>query len=111
MLLVVVMPSVSRVMPVAHAMPTAMAGMARHCVHHAMPGQAPSAPDEHEHGHGLDHCGYCVLLNHQSLLASGKIAHGVPMAPPTNPVFLAPVVAGPTPVLLVAQPRGPPLIG
>ncbi|RDI97364.1 DUF2946 domain-containing protein [Dyella solisilvae] len=106
MALIVAMPAISRVMPVADALPHS----AHHHAHHGMAeGHAPALPDHS--GHGIDHCGYCVLFELQSVLASGHVLFLVPAAPVGSPEPWIPTVEHDVPSLLGAQPRGPPLIG
>jgi hypothetical protein len=102
MLLIVVMPAISRVMPMPHA----MAGMAEPCPLHMAAMAHPAAPDKP--ADSTDRCAYCVLLDHQSMLASGKLVH-VLAAPPAVMVATPPIARGATTVpLLSADPRGPP---
>jgi hypothetical protein len=105
MAFIVVMPAISRVMPMDGAMP----GMGAPCPEHQAATKHPVSPNGPTDP--TDKCGYCVLLNHAPLLASGKVLHLLPVAP--NPA--APVVARAddayTSPILSANPRGPPRIG
>ncbi|WP_266158255.1 DUF2946 domain-containing protein [Dyella silvatica] len=105
MLLIVVMPAVSRVMP----MPGSMPGMDDACPHHMAGMKHPVAPDGP--AHATDRCGYCVLLDHSSMLATGKVLHLVPVAPAPAMPLLAGADAAYVSPILSANPRGPPLIG
>nr|WP_233172012.1 DUF2946 family protein [Dyella sp. ASV21] len=103
MALIVVAPAISRVMP----MPASMhAMMGSDCPQAMSMGDHAPAPDHPSDT--TDRCGYCVLLEQQSLLLSA----GVPTLWPQLPTpLVAPRVALPrmdrTP-RLSADPRGPP---
>lgn len=103
--LIVVAPAISRVMP----MPVSMHAMM------AMGGDCPHAMAMVEHGghpdqppDATDRCGYCVLLDQQSLLQSAGVPMQLPWLPtaPIAPLVRPPAMAS-TP-LLSAAPRGPP---
>jgi hypothetical protein len=103
MAFVVVAPMVSRVMPAHESMP-GMAGMMGSDCSHAVAGldHSGSPPD------ATDRCGYCVLLDHQSLLAAHVILHFLP-APPRAFVSVALHEAGVQKTQHEdARPRGPP---
>ncbi len=105
MMLIVVMPAISRSMP----MPGSMPGMDDGCPHHLAGTGHPASPDGP--ADSTERCGYCVLLNHNSLLASSKVLHLLPAAPsPAAPVLAMADDAYASPILS-AHPRGPPLIG
>ncbi len=105
MLLIVVMPAISRTMPMTGPMP----GMDDACPYHVAGTRHPASPDSP--ADSTERCGYCVLLNHHSLLASGKVLHLLPAAPsPSVPVLAMTEGAYASPILS-AHPRGPPLIG
>lgn len=111
MTLIVLMPVISRTMPMDMAMgdmasSSADAGCILHGAHadhrqHGMPGH----PDD-----PTAHCGYCVLLSHMPV-----VGFDTPLIwPPAHLASSAPHTALPLDVpaapLLSAQPRGPPLI-
>ncbi|MFC5583179.1 DUF2946 domain-containing protein [Rhodanobacter terrae] len=106
MALVVVMPAVSRVMPMTASMPS-MQGMAEAC---------PQRTGEEKHpapGHPADptdRCGYCVLFGHQSILASSHVLHLLPAAPGAAESTPLPVRRKDATRRLSADPRGPPRI-
>ncbi len=106
MALIVVMPAISRVMPMTVAMP----GMDAPCpLHdHQASTQHPDSPNAP--ADPMERCGYCVLLSHTPILTSGVIVHVVPAAPNVA----APVVVLPgdrsEATLLSADPRGPPAV-
>ncbi|AIF45956.1 DUF2946 domain-containing protein [Dyella japonica] len=109
MAFVVVAPLVSRVMPV-HAAMQDMAGMmsmvAGDCPHVMAGTDHPADPSRP--ADTTDRCGYCVLLDHQSLVAAHTILHLLP-APPRAylPVPLHEADTRQTP-RQDARPRGPP---
>lgn len=82
MAFIVVAPLVSRVMP-AHDAVRDMAGMigmmGSDCPH-AMAGSDHPAIPNHP-ADATDRCSYCVLLDHQSLLAAQAILHLLPVPP------------------------------
>jgi Protein of unknown function (DUF2946) len=104
MALIVVMPAISRVMPMTSAMP----GMDASCAYHdhqasTQHPDSPGAPAD-----PMARCGYCVLLSHTPLLTSGVIVHVMPAAPNVAaPVVVLPSDRFEAP-LLSADPRGPP---
>lgn len=101
MAFIVVAPSVSRVLPAAASMHGMMGDRCSHAV-------TPSAPDVPPPA--IDRCGYCVLLNHQSLLAAHTVLYVLP-APPLVAVRTiddAPRVEAPP--RFDARPRGPPYL-
>jgi hypothetical protein len=104
MALIVVMPAISRVMPMTAAMP----GMDAPCPHHDQQASTkhPDAPSEP--ADPMARCGYCVLLSHTPLLSSGVIVHIVPAAPDVAVVAVALPVDRSEAPLLSADPRGPP---
>ena len=100
--LIVVMPAVSRVMPMSASMP----GMGASCPEHQAGTKHPDSPSSPSDP--TDKCGYCVLLNHAPLLASGKVLHLLPVAPnPAVPIVARADDAYASPILS-ANPRGPP---
>ena len=101
MALIVVMPVISRVMPMTASMP----GMGDTCPQR-MAGEKRPAPAD-----PTDRWGYCVLLGHQSILASSQVLHLLPAAPgvaESTPLRVRRMDATPR---LSADPRGPPPIG
>ena len=105
MLLIVVMPAISRSMPLTGPLPALDDG----CPYHAAESRHPAAPDGP--AAATDRCGYCVLFNHHALLASGKVLHLLPRAPsPGVPVLAMADDAYAWPILS-AHPRGPPIVG
>ena len=105
MLLIVVMPAISRSMP----MTGPLAGLDDACPYHAAETRHPVSPDGP--AASTDRCGYCVLLDHNSVLASGKVLHLLPLAPsPSAPVQAMAGDAYASPILS-AHPRGPPVVG
>ena len=105
MALIVVMPAVSRVMPMSGPMP----GMEMPCPQHHAETQHPASP--HSPTDPTDRCGYCVLLNHAPLLASGDVLHFVPVAPNLPVLVVARADDAYASPILSANPRGPPRIG
>jgi hypothetical protein len=105
MLLIVVMPAISRSMPITGPLP----GLDDACPYHVAGTRHPVSPDDP--AASTERCGYCVLLDHNSLLVSGKVLHLLPLAPsPGVPVLAMADDAYASPILS-AHPRGPPLIG
>lgn len=106
MALIVLMPAISRSMPMDHAMmgmPSTMDdGHAMHAHHHA---GMPDHPDD-----PTARCGYCVLFSHMPVLGfdapvflpTGYLAAFTPPTALPHDVPAAP--------LLSAHPRGPPLL-
>jgi Protein of unknown function (DUF2946). len=107
MALIVVMPAVSRVMPMTASMPS-MQGMADACPQR-MAGEKHPAPDNP--ADPTDRCGYCVLLGHQSILVSGHVLHLLPAAPGVAESTPLRVRRMDATQRLSADPRGPPRIG
>ncbi len=111
MAFIVVAPLVSRVMP-AHTAMHGMAGMmsmvSGDCPHALAGTDHPSTPDHP--ADATDRCGYCVLLDHQSLVAAHAILHHDP-APPRAFVSAAlhEAEVQKTP-REDARPRGPPYV-
>lgn len=99
--LVVVMPAVSRVMPMTGPMP----GMDGACPGHLAQGAKPSP---HLPAHPTDRCGYCLLLHHSPLLGSGTIAYLIPEPPRRTVIVAAPPAGTSCASSLSADPRGPP---
>ena len=107
MALIVLMPVISRTMPMDGAMAGMTSGSMDQChLHtgHQHPG-VPAHPDD-----PTARCGYCVLLSHTPVLGGGAAL----VVPPAHWVSVVPhaslpndVPAGP---LLSARPRGPPLL-
>lgn len=104
MALIVLMPVISRSMPMDDAMMMGMSGHAQQVghAHHHSPGM-PGHPDD-----PTAHCGYCVLFSHMPVVGFGAPA----MLPPVQLASFAPHAVLPRNVpaalLLSAQPRGPP---
>ncbi|QAU23800.1 DUF2946 domain-containing protein [Dyella sp. M7H15-1] len=102
MAFIVVMPAISRVMPMTGAMP----GMDVACPHPVAGTQHPSTPDTPVDPTAK--CGYCVLLHHNPGLASSVMPHALAaVVGQTTPTFARPGQAPLSP-LLSARPRGPP---
>lgn len=110
MALIVLMPVISRAMPMDMAMDGMSSSMDAGCTLHA------EHANHHRHGmpeHPDDptaHCGYCVLFSHMPV-----VGFDIPLIlPPVHLASSAPHTALPLSVpaapLLSAQPRGPPLI-
>lgn len=110
MALIVVMPGVSRVMPMDGPMMAAMMGVDAACPDH-MAGMKHAAAPERVPAHATDRCGYCVLFDHHSVLASGKVLHLLPVAPGMAVPVVTTVDGAYTSPILSAHPRGPPLLG
>ncbi|WP_233840526.1 DUF2946 domain-containing protein [Dyella sp. 2HG41-7] len=106
MLLVVVMPLVSRSMPNHVGMDMEMGchmGM-MHGAHHHMP-CSPQDPDD-----PTAHCGYCTLLTHTPVAAFDvPVVTVAALLPALSPQTTTPQSAPTTP-WLSARPRGPPRI-
>ena len=106
MAFIVVAPLVSRVLPAPAAMQGMMAMLGGDCPHVMADVGHPATPDGAPDS--TDRCGYCVLLDHQSLLAAHVILHLLP-APPrafaSTALHDADVRTTPR---LSARPRGPP---
>jgi hypothetical protein len=103
MTFIVVMPVVSRMMPMSGAMP----GMDGPCPEHvAALAKHPGSP--HTPVDPMERCGYCYLLHHTPLLGSSTLVHLVPTAPEPNVPTVALPAGGPHAPLLSADPRGPP---
>jgi hypothetical protein len=102
MALIVVMPAISRVMPMAGAMP----GMDAVCEHHLAGARHPGPPDSP--ADPTDKCGYCVLLHHTPVLPAGVLAHVLAALPGESAPALARVDDAYVPPILSARPRGPP---
>ncbi|RDS79120.1 DUF2946 domain-containing protein [Dyella monticola] len=107
MALIVLMPVVSRTMPMDGAMAGMSSGSTDQCHLHAghqHPG-VPAHPDD-----PTARCGYCVLLSHTPVLGCGTAL----VVLPTHVVSFVPVASLPSNVpaepLLSARPRGPPLL-
>ncbi|GLQ88959.1 hypothetical protein GCM10007898_25300 [Dyella flagellata] len=105
MALIVLMPVVSRAMPMDAAMAGMSSGADNGCTvhhhHHGMPGH----PDD-----PTARCGYCVLFSHTPVAGFGTPV----ILPPATLASFAPRTAlprGVPPALwLSARPRGPPLL-
>ena len=107
MWLVVVMPVLSRSMPMPmHSMDAMGAGaeLSAHGLseHHPPTSPAPSST--------LDKCGYCSLFCHSPMVAGNALLTPPPLALPAQTLLASTVPAGPPPQLLSAAPRGPPLL-
>jgi hypothetical protein len=105
MLLLALVPTVSRVLAGHAAASAAMAGHQHQAHHHAAAGQGAHAG--HADGDGLDACGYCDFLGHSpaAALAVPVVLVGIPHAVP------APAGDHRPPCLARAwraRPRGPP---
>lgn len=107
MCLVVVMPVLSRSMPMPmpmHSMDAmgADAELSAHgfSEHHPPTSPAPSST--------LDKCGYCSLFCHSPMVAGDALPPLPTLALPAQTLLAAMVPAGPPPQLLSAAPRGPP---
>lgn len=104
MALIVVMPAISRVMPMTVAMP----GMDAPCPQHDHQASAQHPDSPGTPADPMERCGYCVLLSHTPLLTASVIVHVVPAAPNVAaPVVVLPTDRSETPQLS-ADPRGPP---
>jgi hypothetical protein len=110
MALIVVMPGVSRVMPMDAPMMGAMMAMDAACPDH-MVGMKHASNPERAPAHATDRCGYCVLFDHQTVLASGKLLHLLAIAPGTGVPVIAAVDDAYASPILSAHPRGPPQFG
>lgn len=105
MTLIVVMPVLSRVMPMTGAMP----GMDAFCVHHTLartkhPSPSPTPEDP------TARCGYCLLLHHTPPLATDEVIHFVPaLLDIAEPLVFRPQSKHALP-WLSADPRGPPAV-
>lgn len=107
MALIVLMPAVSRSLPMDHAMmgvPSSMDGSHAMHAHHHHAGM-PDHPDD-----PTAQCGYCVLFSHMPVLAFDApvvlpVVYIATFTPPT--VLPRNVPAAPR---LSAHPRGPPLL-
>nr|WP_279236964.1 DUF2946 domain-containing protein [Dyella sp. RRB7] len=110
MALIVVMPAVSRVMPMDAPMPGAMMGMGAACPDHGA-GMTHAGTPDRAPAHAADRCGYCVLFDHHSVLASGKLLHQLPVAPGVAVPVVAAVDDAYASPILSAHPRGPPRLG
>ena len=104
MLLIVVMPAISRSMPTTGAMP----GVDDACPYHVAETKRPLSPDGP--ADSTERCGYCVLFDHNSLVASGKVLHLLPLAPSPSVAVLARAEDAYASPILSAHPRGPPVI-
>nr|WP_268235698.1 DUF2946 domain-containing protein [Dyella caseinilytica] len=104
MALIVVMPAISRVMPMAGAMPDMDAA----CTQHMAGAKHPGAPDSP--ADPTAKCGYCVLLHHLPVLPTGAQSHLPPAPPGQAAPALPPVDDAYVSPILSARPRGPPRI-
>lgn len=103
MTLIVVVPVISRMLPMTGAMPGMDGACPVHVALNARHAGLPHAPVD-----PMARCGYCFLLHHSPILGSSVVAHVVPAAPEADvPVATLPVVGSHAP-LLSADPRGPP---
>lgn len=103
MALIVVMPVLSRSLPMA-----SMPGMGDDCPHHQVAGSKhPSAP--HAPADPMARCGYCVLFQHSPVLASGVAVPRVPGAPVAVHASILRAGEKPATPRLSADPRGPPI--
>jgi hypothetical protein len=103
MVLIVVVPVVSRTMPMTAAMPGMDGACPEHIALSAKPSGSPHAPVD-----PMARCGYCFLLHHSPLLGSSVLVHVVPAPPPSDVSRVALLVEGSHTPLLSADPRGPP---
>ncbi len=102
MWLLVAAPTITRVLPVPHAMAMAMGD---ECPEHAG-GQHPSAPDKSSPH--MDLCGYCVLAGESPWLAGGVSVLSVASSSPALPPAVHSVIRWYARPSQGARPRGPP---
>lgn len=103
MTFIVVVPVISRMMP----MTGAMRGMGEPCPEHAaLAMQHPGSP--HTPVDPMERCGYCFLLHHSPILSSSAVVHLVPVVPEASVLVAALPVDRSSVPLLAADPRGPP---
>ncbi len=103
--LTVVMPVISRSMPLPIHSMGAMGLSADHGTHGFSEQHPPASPDPSS---TLDKCGYCSLFCHSPMVAGGALLTLPPLALPARPLPGPTVPAGPPPHRLCAAPRGPP---
>ncbi|WP_430390662.1 DUF2946 domain-containing protein [Dyella sp. 20L07] len=106
MAFIVVVPLVSRVLPPPAAMQDMVGMMGGDCPHTMASVNHSAIPDHSPDS--TDRCGYCVLLDHQSLLAAHIILHLLPAAPRVIALAIFDDADVPTTHHLNARPRGPP---
>lgn len=102
MALIVMVPAVSRFIPVDTAMAGMDAGCAMKAANHAHPG-IPTDPDD-----PTARCGYCTLLDHTPVVGMGVLLLHLPALRPASPFSAATSPNAPLTRLLSARPRGPP---
>lgn len=102
MALIMVMPAVSRFMPVDTAMACMGAGGAMHADNPPRPG-APNFPDD-----PTARCGYCALLGHTPVVGAGVLFFHLPTLRPASPIDAIALQSTPFARFLSARPRGPP---
>lgn len=105
MWLVVVMPVLSRSMPMPMPSMSAMGHDAEFSAHGLSEQHPPTSPDPSS---TLDKCGYCSLFCHSPMVAGNALRSLPPLALPAQTLLAPTVPAGPPPQLLSAAPRGPP---
>lgn len=102
MALIMLMPVVSRSIPVANALAGMGVGCAMNAGQHSHP-SAPGYPDD-----PTAKCGYCTLLNHTPVVGGGLAIVHLAMVRPASPVNATTSRSAPFARLLSASPRGPP---
>ena len=101
MALIMVMPAVSRSMPMRAGMGGMDAGCVMKAGNHSHP--IPSYPDD-----PTARCGYCTLLHHTPVVGMGVLFLHMPTLHPASPLNAATSQSAPFAGLLSARPRGPP---
>lgn len=102
MMLIVVMPVLSRTMT---ASPALDGECPIHQLAHATHPDSPHAPAD-----PTERCGYCHLLNHTPPLMSDAVVYQAPVAPAVGMAPIQQIGEKPASPRLSADPRGPPAI-
>ena len=105
MWLVVVMPVLSRSMPMPMHSMGAVDPDAEFSAHWLSEQHPPTSPDPSS---TLDKCGYCSLFCHSPIVAGDALLTLPPLALPAQTLLAPTVPAGPPPQRLSTAPRGPP---
>lgn len=108
MTFIVVAPFVSRVRPLHADMPRMVGMVGGDCPHATADSHHPATP--HRPADATDRCSYCVLLDHQSLLAAHVILHLLPTQPRTLRFVALHEPEVQKSLRQDARPRGPPYL-